>query len=90
MKSAFADWKPCKCRSAPPQEVRHHHSKPPSPEPTLAHQPSNWLCRRLGNFALLKEGYAWHDAASGLLISLERVGPCHGLPGLPLYNHSGV
>ena len=63
-------------------------------------------CRRLSSFALLKEGAAWHDAASGLLLSFEAVGGCQGSgagtsssssggggggsPGLPLYNHSAL
>lgn len=49
-------------------------------------------CRpcRESTFALLKEGGAWHDAASGLLLSFEAVAGCQGTPGLPLFNHSGA
>ena len=61
-------------------------------------------CRRMSSFALLKEGSAWRDAASGLLLSFEAVGGCQGsgadsshssgsgggAPGLPLYNHSAL
>ena len=55
--------------------------------------------RRMSSFALLKEGTAWHDAASGLLLSFEVVAGCQGSasdvggggsPGLPIHNHSAL
>ncbi|KAL4443898.1 hypothetical protein ABPG75_011635 [Micractinium tetrahymenae] len=45
---------------------------------------------RDSSFSLLKEGTAWHDAASGLLLAFEAVGGCEGSPGLPLHNHSAM
>ncbi|KAL4855201.1 Calponin y domain-containing protein [Chlorella vulgaris] len=48
------------------------------------------LSVELSAFALLKEGTAWHDAASGLLLSFESVGGCSGTPSLALHNHSAL
>ncbi|KAL4449525.1 hypothetical protein ABPG77_007169 [Micractinium sp. CCAP 211/92] len=45
---------------------------------------------RDSSFALLKEGTAWHHAASGLLLAFEAVGGCEGSPGLALHNHSAM
>lgn len=39
---------------------------------------------------MLKEGTAWHDPATGLLLAFESVGACGGAPALPLHNHSAL
>lgn len=44
---------------------------------------------RDSSFSLLKEGTAWHDGASRLLLLFEAVAGCNGSPGLALYNHTG-
>ncbi|GAB4822461.1 hypothetical protein N2152v2_009507 [Parachlorella kessleri] len=43
---------------------------------------------RKSYFSLLKPGYSWYDASSGLLLALESVGPCQGAAGSPVYNYT--
>ncbi len=58
--------------------------------PSCALRDCPFLRHRDSSFALLKEGTAWHHAASGLLLAFEAVGGCEGSPGLALHNHSGA